>query len=294
MAAPGQEQLSFGETLADLWRQKKTGVLLVEAAGVKTTVYLRNGVPIFAERGQPDDMIGRVLVESGVLTEAQLSHAIAVLTDRLLEEEQLQLGSVLVELKMVTPPVLYESLAVQVRRKTISCFSAGRCVAEFQEGEEHLAHVTPFEISMCEVLMAGVRASPAEVVDDFLASRGQLFAQLAVPIRDVERDFHLGGQERRFLNGIDGRTTVNELRHSPLGPQRSGQILMALALGNALTLNDKSAATQPAATQPAAAKAAPAKLKGKQFGSARKEGVPPEEEDSWTVRLLDRIKRKDS
>jgi hypothetical protein len=283
---------SFAEVLAGLWRDKKTGMLRVKAEGVQTLLYLRRGALVFAEGGRPADMLGRMLVEAGEITDAQLAHAIQVLTDRPVEDEQVQLGTVMIELKMISMELLYESLAAQVRRKALSCFLAAHHDIELSEGEEHLEHVTPFEVPFREVLMTGVCASPPEVLESFLAGRGHLFPRLAVAIRDVERDFCLGGQDQHFLASIDGQTSVDELRRSSVGAPRAGQILVALALGDAIALDEKPTREQPAPAKPAAA-ARPASG-GKPYGSALKEGAEPDEPAGWGQRLLDRIKRKDS
>jgi hypothetical protein len=280
-----EQQPSFAEVLAGLWRDKKTGMLRVKAGGVQTLLYLRKGALVFAEGGKPGDMLGRILVEGGKITEAQLAHAIQVLTDHPVEEEQVQLGTVMIELKMITVELLHETLVAQLRRKVLGCFSPAQLDIELSEGEELLEHVTPLEVAFRDVLMTGVCATPSELIERFLEGRGPLIPRLTAPVRDVQRDFRLGGQDQRFLASIDGQKCVDELRTSPVGAPRAAQILMALALGDAMTLGEapgvpaKPAAKAPSGRSP--------------YGTARKEGAEPDE-PGWGQRLIHRIKHKDS
>jgi hypothetical protein len=278
------EQASFAELLAGLWREKRSGELRVMREGVQTIIYLRDGAPIFAEQGSSSDLLGRFLVETGKISEAQLSEAIAILTSQIVENEQLQLGGVLINMGLLSADELYKTLAAQVRRKIARCFGGARYFAELREGEEYVEHVTAFELSMPEVLKEGLQQTSLTQVEAYLGPNTMRFPLLSESARSIDMAYRLGGADAGFLDEIDGGRSVADLRlTSAVGPERAGRLLMALSLGGAVRF-----ATRPK-TAPARAAAAPAEPRAKAkpkaasvYGSARKPDAPPEEDDrSW-------------
>jgi hypothetical protein len=291
-----KEQASFAELLAGLWREKRSGELRVMREGVQTIIYLRKGLPIFAEQGSSSDLLGRFLVETGKITEAKLSEAIAILTSQIVENEQLQLGSVLINMGLLTADDLYKTLTAQVRRKIARCFGAGSYFAELREGEEYVEDVTAFELSMPEVLKEGLQQTSIAQVEAYLGPNTMLFPLLGQAARSIDMAYRLGGADAGFLDEIDGTRTVADLRlTSAVGPERAGRLLMALSLGGALRFatKPKTSPAKKAVPARAEAKAEPkpepkTKPKATPYGTARK---PDEDDDPSWVRIKSLVGR---
>jgi hypothetical protein len=247
---------------------------------MQTVIYLRDGKPLFAEGGTPADMLGRILVETGRITDAQLSEAVELMTNRLVDNEQLQLGGALVELGFLNASELFETLAEQVRRKLLTCFSWRKVRVEYREGAELLAGITEFDNAVPGLLLEGVGQTPPEEVQRFLERVRTNFPVAGAPVREIEQSFRLGGKERRLLDLADGKRSVREiLADAPTEPVRTGQLLMALILGRALRLKSRPG---PVDDQPKSVKG---QGSSSMFGSARL--VPGEdledeqEEEGW-------------
>jgi hypothetical protein len=291
---PAEDTLPFAEVFADLWQGERTGVLRVMSEGLQTVVYFRGGQPLFAEGGTPADLLGRILVETKRIDEKQLSAAVELMTNRLVENEQLQMGAALVELGFITASELYETLTVQVRRKLSRCFGWRKVRAEFKEGDEGLEGITEFSTSPTALLMTGCEATPADEVQGFLDRRGQLVLALEKDRREVERTYRLGPKDRRIIDAIDGQARLGELVSAAADPDRAGRVLMALILGRAVLA--ATAAPSPPAAEPEARPAA--KPGGKSiYGSARVVPLTREEEEGReglgdkVKSLLDKVKR---
>ena len=68
--------------------ERRSGVLAVETGAVRTFVYLRAGVPVFAEEASSGETLGRMLVRQGVLTREQHADVISRMTGALVLNEQ--------------------------------------------------------------------------------------------------------------------------------------------------------------------------------------------------------------
>ena len=292
-----QEAPLFAEVVAGLWAAKCTGMLHVIASGKQAVIYFREGRPLFAEGGTPADMLGRILVESGRITEGQLSQAVELMTSRLVDNEQLRLGGALVALGFLTASELFRTLTVQVRRKLLTCFGWRQISAEFREGEEYLEGVTEFANAVPALLTEGVGQMHQEDVECFLDRLDEQYPTCSAAAREIEQSFGLGGRERRLLDGIDGTTTVRQLRDVAAADakERTAQLLMALILGRALTL--ASQPSQPATSASEGQKPKPLSppiSRHPIYGSARK--VPgddlDDDDDGGRLRsLLDKLRK---
>src|SRR4051812_28212504 len=109
-------------SLLALRKERRSGVLTVESEGIKTFVYLDQGMPVFAEEGTHGETLGRLLVRQGKLTQAQYVDVIGKMTDALFINEQLRFGEVAVELGYLTEGQVSKALADQIRWKIVRVF----------------------------------------------------------------------------------------------------------------------------------------------------------------------------
>ena len=85
-----------------LHREGRTGVATIESEGVRTFVYLREGVVVFAEEGTNGETLGRLLVRQQLLSQEHYVEIIGKMTDAFVLNEQLRFGEVAVELGYLT------------------------------------------------------------------------------------------------------------------------------------------------------------------------------------------------
>ena len=105
-------------TLLSLQHTRASGALRVDAEGVLTVVYVREGHPVFVEGGLPADSLGRLLVARGTITEATLAQ---VEEQRMLMQGRLRFGDVARRMGVLEPDALRDALRDQVRDKLARC-----------------------------------------------------------------------------------------------------------------------------------------------------------------------------
>ncbi len=204
---------ALARSMIELRSQNKTGRLRVDADGTRTFVYLRSGVPIFAEEGSSGETLGRLLVRLGMLTQQQYVEVLSVMTGALVFNEQIRFGETAVELGYLTEDVVHRALHDQVRWKVIRCFQRSEVAWTFEEGEALVEDVGEFPMFVESLvyeatvwldqehrLDVGLR----DVLDAYVfvpyAERGVLATRLG-------RDHAAAGLFRL----LDGRSTAREL-----------------------------------------------------------------------------------
>jgi tetratricopeptide (TPR) repeat protein len=246
--------LLFPEVLAERWRRQETGVLRVTIEGLQTTIYIKAGVPVFAEQGSLGDTLGRVLLRSGKITPEQFAAAVDLITESLVDNEQQRLGEALVELGALTAKEVMEALRSQVQAKILACFRMQRFHSEFKPGEELLEGISTFRLSFGRLMVAGIKQ---EVSPDRLAAYLEPLAKrrpaLALEPEVLQRGLGLTAQEQAFVQSIDGERPLRQLRDSSaLDVIHASQLLTVLLLTGSLRFAAPTVATDPAAVAPAA------------------------------------------
>ena len=101
-----------------LHRERRTGVVTIQSDEVRTFVYLRDGVVVFAEEGTQGESLGRLLVRQHILSQEHYVEIIGKMTDAFVLNEQLRFGEVAVELGYLTEPQVEKALqSADVRQK---------------------------------------------------------------------------------------------------------------------------------------------------------------------------------
>jgi tetratricopeptide (TPR) repeat protein len=243
LAEEGADQdspLLFPQLISDLWQQKRSGRLRVTAEGVQTTIYLRDGVPIFAEQGSLGQTLGRMLLTSGRITEEQFSKAVELITERMVDDEQMRLGEALIELGILTAEDVMAALREQAQAKIVTCFGWERCHCDFKEGREYLESVGEFPSPVETLLMQGLKWVPPGRFDHFLDPNAGKYARLVSPFWEVALTFDMDNPEQSFLMSINGKSTVSQLlAQSNLEWGHASRVLSTLLLGQAMQLTDE-------------------------------------------------------
>jgi tetratricopeptide (TPR) repeat protein len=229
--------LAFPELLFELYALKESGVLEIQSAGVRTGIQLSDGSPVFAEGGSLQQTLGRMLVRKRKIQGEEYARVIERMTERLIEQESVRLGEVLVELGLLSPSEVFEALKIQVREKIIECFQWEQFDHHFTEsdGSRHKfeAYRCP---SMQALILEGVRTHfGPERLEPLLKVHENHYPRLAGDFQGVAREFELAQSERKLLRAMDGRHTSSMLRTaSILDPVHTDQLLAALSFARAL------------------------------------------------------------
>jgi CheY-like chemotaxis protein len=229
---------SFAGVLVALWRQSMTGVLDVEGEGIRTTVYIVNGEPVFAEHGPLQDSLGRMLVRTGLLTEHQLARAISKMHEALGHSEQLRLGEVLIELGLLSPEQVHDAILLQVRDKILGCFHWKNIRHRFDERDDFIDDIGMFKCPVLPLLFDGVhRSYDQQRVHLILGPRLERYPRLRDDLAGVTHRFGLGGAEQQLLRSITGNRSIASLHESSnLDRLAAGQLLVVMILADQLEL----------------------------------------------------------
>jgi hypothetical protein len=207
-ASGQQPAISFAQLLAHLWSEQRTGRLQVTVNGVQTGIYLRDGLPVFAEQGSLEDTLGRMLVRTGRITHDDFSRAVKLITDRMVDDEQMRLGEALIELQVLTAEQIHDALRDQVRQKILACFRAQRFHSDFRAGADLLEPIGEFPSAMESLMSEGLRTVDPQRLDTLLRAYADRFPTLARPPAEIAEAFALSRQEQVFIGEIDGDSTV--------------------------------------------------------------------------------------
>ncbi len=142
----------FPRLLADLWGEKATGVLRVHSTAT-LIVYIVDGMLAYAEGGDLDTALGRMLLAQGRITEEQYDKAVQKGA-----EYGLKMGYVLIEMGLMTPHELSELLKRQVEEKIVRGFKYTDGVFSFvATNHKFLDAAVSYRLPPLPVLHEGVR-----------------------------------------------------------------------------------------------------------------------------------------
>jgi hypothetical protein len=142
--------------LAQLQRAQATGVVHLEARSGRHAIYLREGFPVSVELPGSAEMIGRVLVEMGVIDEATHKRSLASPPPK-----GARYGEVLVEQGLVSLDQLRLALKAQVRRKLHRLFFLEDAQFAFTPGEHGrgVEHDQSLKVHPARAIYQGVRSA---------------------------------------------------------------------------------------------------------------------------------------
>jgi CheY-like chemotaxis protein/tetratricopeptide (TPR) repeat protein len=248
-APPGGLHISLPEILIDLGERAETGILDIRADGVCTSIHLHRGNPVFAEGGSLHDTLGRLLLRRGEIGESEYVRVIERMTERLVDNEPLRMGEVLVELGMLTPNEVYDALVQQVSEKIIACFRWTSFTHSFHPLETVPEEILAFEVPSLEaLLLAGLKAhfGPGRV-ELLLRPHSNRYPVLRMGAAETGNRFQMNPAEQKFLLELRGERTVAQLQqHSSLDAAHAGQVLAALVVAREVALKETPSAAKPA------------------------------------------------
>ncbi|MCL4233482.1 MAG: response regulator [Deltaproteobacteria bacterium] len=204
--------LFTSDTLPDLlaWvmESRLTGALQIEGEPGAKQAFFMDGSPVFVQSNIRDESLGRMLLESGLITEDAYRDIMAASA-----ETGRKVGNIVVERGLLSPEDLTAQLCRQTALKLAQLFAwpAGRY--RFDDKARYPENAATFEATPAEVFLLGLaRFAPVEALEKLFArdrdavprptSPSGAFANAADLLDDVHRT---------LLADIDGQSSLAKL-----------------------------------------------------------------------------------
>lgn len=225
----------FPEVLAEIYRWKATGALLLRREKVKKIVYFREGIPQFIKSNLLSECLGRVLVKERMISEAECEESL-----RRMKASRRQQGTVLVEMGCISPHNLAYALNLQLRAKLFDVFFWKSGDYAFDPRASVPPEVVNLELTCAQAIYEGIRrAYDPERVAAALGDASELFVH---PFEDplyALQEVSLGEEEHELLAKVNGRRRVSELRRlGILSPLDTDRLLYAMRCAQVVSLGN--------------------------------------------------------
>lgn len=192
----------LAEILSTIHRYRVPGVVTASRENRVRRIFLDEGLVVFATSNEREVSLGVYLVRHGLLKpEAALE------ADERRAREGLRLGQVLLQMGFVTPEILNEAVAGQIREILWGAFEWESGEAVFEIGPKRQGELVRIDAPIPEVILEGVRR---------VSDVRRLVARLGNATTVLERTRNsllelFTSEERQFYEAIDGRTPLQRL-----------------------------------------------------------------------------------
>jgi DNA-binding response OmpR family regulator/curved DNA-binding protein CbpA len=225
---------SFPELLAQLYREKSDGALLLRHDKVKKIVYFKAGYPVFVKSNLLNECLGKVMVREKMITEAECEESIVSM-----KKSKRQQGTVLIEMGCISPHNLQYALSLQLRVKLMDLFAWEDGDFQHNPKSETPPATISLESSTASLIYAGIRETYGlprlrGLLDGFLD-------RYVVPNPDPWfrfQEMDLDEDEERFFLRLKGKQTLREILDLGLDKERGYQIIYALVCSGIVNLKD--------------------------------------------------------
>ncbi len=228
------ERLSIGGQLAEtglprilhnLYSLRATGLLHLENREVKKVIYIRDGYPIFVRSNLVKEFLGQILLRSGQLGEAELNQTVEIA-----RAKGQRHGTALVEMGLISPQKLDESLHIQARQKLLEIFSWPAGSYRFIQAREFKPGVTTIDLSTANLILQGLREyAGREQLLKILEPHYDHYLQRAENPLYRFQEIQLTAGEQLILEGCQGHSTLREvLKRHTLSRKVAEPLLAAL------------------------------------------------------------------
>ncbi|HSE83730.1 MAG TPA: DnaJ domain-containing protein [Thermodesulfobacteriota bacterium] len=220
--------ISYPDLLAGIYHGKRTGILTL-SSGVKLEVYFMDGVPVYAEGGDFETALGRVLLDCGHIQKTEYDSAMSIA----LKKNQ-KIGHVLIEMGLVSPHELSSLLELQVKEKIIRGFqyTMGRYV--FKPGSNFIQGFVAYPIKLPQILYEGIKryVETGYIEEYFLLNQGvNPTIQIVPNLMEEVSGGGLNPRELRFVQLRKDGTGISDIvEKSVLGKDETLKLLFFLYL----------------------------------------------------------------
>ncbi len=225
-AADSENEGSLGSKfypslLVDIYNKKKSGILSI-FSNTRFLIYFINGNPVFAEGGDIDTAIGRILLDSGKINEETYEKAVDLAT-----KNKQKFGQILFEMGITSPHELNSFLEFQIQEKITKGFHCINGRYAFKSGDEFVDRIVSYHIDLSKVIYEGVKryidADRLEEINPVIV--------VGPKLRSDINGLGLKPKELRFVQLLKEKSTVKEvLAGSRLDKTEALKLLFFLSL----------------------------------------------------------------
>jgi len=213
--------------LADLYEKKKTGLLSIKSNS-NLDVYFTGGVPTFAEGGDVETAIGRILLDRGIIDRESYDKAIDISanTDQ-------KFGEILFSMGITSPHELSTYLELQIEEKILRGFYYIQGKYEFREGPNSPDSAVSYQLSLPRLVYEGIKR---HVDVDDLVDRNPV-VEVKPRLKAEVNNLGLKPKELRFVQLLKPRAHLKEvLESSRLEKDETLKLLYFLSLFRLLSI----------------------------------------------------------
>lgn len=262
-------QKSFAEVLAEIYRWRASGALLIRRQKVKKIVYFREGTPQLVKSNLLIECLGRILVREKMISEAECAESLK----RMKATKRMQ-GTVLVEMGCISPHNLQHALQVQLADKLYDAFRWEEGGYQFNPDVGLPPEPVSLGLTCAQLILEGVkRAYDDKRLARVMGPIDQLYVHPSDSPLYALQEAGLANEELELLMLADGHKTVATLRALEILPALdTDRLLLAMRYAQMIELRggvaqdrprmsfaDIAAATRLTTERPAVTLAAPPK-----------------------------------
>ncbi len=232
----------FPEVMAEVYRWKATGALLLRRDKVKKIVYFRDGVPHSVKSNLLSECLGRVMVREKMISEAECEESL-----KRMKASGRQQGTVLIELGCISPHNLVYGLNLQLQTKLFDVFRWEHGEFQLNPKVDPPPDTVNLEMTAAQIIYEGIkRAFTQERLRKVAGDLAGLFVHPSDNPLYALQDAWLGEEEQQLLLAADGHQTVTTLRAlALLPPLDTDRFLYAMQCAQMVMLKDYPAAGKP-------------------------------------------------
>jgi len=221
----------YPSLLIDIYYKKRSGRLSIFSS-TESRIYFINGSPVFAEGGEIETAIGRLLLDQKRITRDTYEKAL----DAARTSEK-KFGETLFEMGEISPHELNNLLETQMEEKLITgfCYTGGRY--EFESGEDFVERLISYNINLPKVIREGI----VKFIDTHKLAEENPAITVSSQYAAKADNLGLQPKQLRFLHLLKENDTVaNALSNSPLNENEALNFLYFLGLFRILEFGETS------------------------------------------------------
>lgn len=212
--------------LRDIYVGRRSGLLVFTRGHDSYAVRFRKGHIVHGQSSVPQAHLGEIMVDQGLLRQADLERATTVVRDT-----RKRLGQVLVEMGIIPRGQLEDALALQVREHLLSVFAwnEGVCAFEDQEAQPEGDFDLALKLSTGQMILEAVRRVRShDVVRYGVGDLDRVLVLSSDPLLRFQR-ITLSPADGFLLSRVDGVTSARQiLQAAPVAQEEAERSLFGL------------------------------------------------------------------
>ncbi|HET7711377.1 MAG TPA: DUF4388 domain-containing protein [Thermoanaerobaculia bacterium] len=234
------EETPYPLLLLAMAAAEKSGAVQLRRNQLEKTIVFDCGSPVDCLSNIATEMLGRFLISSGRIAEADAHAAFSTATAR-----GVPLGEVLMERKLLTSTELYRALQQNLGRKLLEPFSWKSGTYSISEDARPLASV--LKVKVPQLLVTGIlKVEPQESADEAVATfQGMYLTISPEPIFGFD-EFRLSPKQQKVVDEARKGAKIEDIRSATgMDADDLNRLVYALMLLGVFTFSDQPAPYMP-------------------------------------------------